>query len=390
MSSTSEKLTFRLPSSTAPLAPQPSRARSSNRLEGVGALGSLPTSLWRESNQLSGLSLTSHLAIPTAEAIYLASLVGDASSLEASLALIPPPAEAEEGGNGAGEGGGEGAGADGGEGNEGGGGGWSVVDVHGNTPLHLASSRGNAECLSLLLSHRAAVDAASPPSRFTPLHLAAKAGHSACLLPLLQANASPEDVSSDGSTPLHLAAGAGHTEATIVLLEGGASIDAGDATGRTALQLAAAGGWVEVVGALCDRGAQVSREDDNGWGSLHHACSGGSLDVARLLIRNGARSSASLGGVAPHQLNATIGREVEEALSEAEAEDRGKVSSPEHKQLQTGSLVALMRQPMLAYYVPNPPDTPLHYYAAAPQSGPRVLGSDGLMRRASLASSCLG
>ena len=52
---------------------------------------------------------------------------------------------------------------------------WQSIDESGNTPLHIASERGNLEAVKILLDHGASGDAQN--SKFeTPMHLAAVTG----------------------------------------------------------------------------------------------------------------------------------------------------------------------------------------------------------------------
>ena len=83
----------------------------------------------------------------------------------------------------------------------------TALDRTHSTPLHLASSKGSAETVNLLIQHGAHVNAQNE-SRSTPLHLAASS---------------------------HLA-----LEGTIVrlLLRHGANMDAKDGEGRTPLEIA--------------------------------------------------------------------------------------------------------------------------------------------------------
>jgi uncharacterized protein len=75
------------------------------------------------------------------------------------------------------------------------------------TPLHVASLKGNAETVKLLLENRATVDAKG-----------ARQGrdHQSCADTIIKAK--------DSWTPLHAASSMGHTEVVKLLLGGGADV----------------------------------------------------------------------------------------------------------------------------------------------------------------------
>ena len=50
-----------------------------------------------------------------------------------------------------------------------------VSDDHGNTPLHIAATKGNLHAVKLLMSHNAKADAVNEDNKI-PVHLAAEKG----------------------------------------------------------------------------------------------------------------------------------------------------------------------------------------------------------------------
>ena len=79
----------------------------------------------------------------------------------------------------------------------------------GYTPLHYAAREGHAECVSLLLSRGAAVDAATSAGAATPLHRAAYTNRADVVRILLAAGADPAAADADAETPLHKASARG-------------------------------------------------------------------------------------------------------------------------------------------------------------------------------------
>ena len=74
----------------------------------------------------------------------------------------------------------------------------------GNSPLKVASTRGNLEEIEALLAGGANVNVKGEDG-YTPLHHAASQGHVAAVKRLLEAGAAPDLVDDDGSTPRQVA-----------------------------------------------------------------------------------------------------------------------------------------------------------------------------------------
>jgi ankyrin repeat protein len=86
----------------------------------------------------------------------------------------------------------------------------TLIDVNqtgncGNTPLHVACTRGNLEEVDALIVGGSNLNAKGEDG-FTPMHRAAAQGHVAVVKRLLDAGASPNIVNDDGRTALEVAA----------------------------------------------------------------------------------------------------------------------------------------------------------------------------------------
>ena len=108
------------------------------------------------------------------------------------------------------------------------------ADGHGNGPLHWASFKNNALCVSVLLEHNANPNARAEPSGWTPLHDAAYSDASDCVDLLVKAGADVDARANSGATPLCFAAQEDAPGAAKLLLEAGADPAVRCAHGNTA------------------------------------------------------------------------------------------------------------------------------------------------------------
>eukprot|EP00897_Mesotaenium_endlicherianum_P001836 jgi/Mesen1/1680/ME000137S00595 len=130
---------------------------------------------------------------------------------------------------------------------------------------------GHAECVGLLLTESAAVDARSHGG-VTPLIAAAEGRHASCVKLLLQAGAEVDArTTSEGKTSLMHAVARNAVNATEELLGGGADPNASDADGCTALHHGARHDAADCLRLLCERGADVTRRCKRGRTALQEA-----------------------------------------------------------------------------------------------------------------------
>jgi len=112
----------------------------------------------------------------------------------------------------------------------------------GQTCLHLAVARGNAQVLQLLLEYGATVNAKDGKNGMTPLHWAAWIGYDSGVKLLLEYHADVEARDQLGVRPLHMAAGFGTVTGARLLLDKGAQMDdVEDLNGGTPLSFVLAG-----------------------------------------------------------------------------------------------------------------------------------------------------
>ncbi|KAG7257506.1 hypothetical protein CRUP_018351 [Coryphaenoides rupestris] len=142
-------------------------------------------------------------------------------------------------------------------------------DAKDRTALHAAAFSGHVDCVQLLLSHDAPVDAVDQSGR-TALMMAAEKGRVGVLEVLLSSTeASLSLADREGNTALHLTCSAGQQECVLLLLEkmagdGGGLVNATNAALQTPLHLASRSGLKQAVQELLSRGAGVQTLDQDG------------------------------------------------------------------------------------------------------------------------------
>ncbi|XP_043537562.1 ankycorbin isoform X4 [Chiloscyllium plagiosum] len=190
------------------------------------------------------------------------------------------------------------------------------LDSEGKSAFHLAASKGQLECLGMMLSH--GVDLTVPDgSGYNALHLASKNSHQECVRKILQASLLDESgrkedqrgwrqglasvilsrkaykcpvecVDSNGKTALHHAAASGSISTVQLLCEHKCSINVKDTEGFTPLIQAAQNNHVEVCHYLIDQGAEIDARDKNGRTAVMLACEQGNGNTVEMLVKRGA------------------------------------------------------------------------------------------------------
>ena len=164
----------------------------------------------------------------------------------------------------------------------------------GISPLYTASQRGHTECVRLLLAAQAAVDhpIEREPRGTTPLMTACSRGHCDCVRLLLAAAASVDHANDDdGFTPLIIASQKGRTKCVQMLLEARASVELPKLGGVRPLYVACQEGHSECVRLLMEATASVDSANDDEGTALMAACEKGHTACAALLLGSGASAN---------------------------------------------------------------------------------------------------
>ena len=187
-------------------------------------------------------------------------------------------------------------------------------DPQNRTALHLASERGYAKVVQLLISQHADLDNAENGLGKSCLHVAAtsrvidllcaakadvgkvkKSGGGAvethasrnnveCVQALIRAKAEINTTRPDGTTALFMAAFKGRVGALSLLLQAKASVNILWKRSISALIMATRHGHVEVISLLIAAKADLDQSDHGGVASLFTACRNGNVDVAAILM----------------------------------------------------------------------------------------------------------
>ena len=163
-----------------------------------------------------------------------------------------------------------------------------VLSLYGHTAASVASEKGHAGVVRLLLDSKADIEAGSTR---TPLHFAAYEGHAEVAKLLLEANASTEARDRFEHTVLMGAADRSNREDVVrLLLEHGADVKARSKEMQfTALHFAAAKGFSGIVALLLNAGGDPTARDAKGDTPVCYAQAHRHHDVVTLLLGAGGK-----------------------------------------------------------------------------------------------------
>jgi ankyrin repeat protein len=161
----------------------------------------------------------------------------------------------------------------------------------GEVPLHWAASGGSVEAVEYLLRRNPLdVNAVSCSGR-TPLYMASIRGHANVVAVLLEhgADVNVKVARNHGSTPLIAACSHGHLAvAELLLAHRAINLHGVTTKGRSALHVASADGWLDIVKLLVLNKASLNLADDEGRTPLLGASRNGHFGVVRHLLEHGA------------------------------------------------------------------------------------------------------
>jgi ankyrin repeat protein len=137
----------------------------------------------------------------------------------------------------------------------------NAAQSDGMTALHWAALNGDVKILDVLLVAGAGTESLTRVGGYTPLHLASSRGNAPAVARLLEAGSKPKAVTATGVQPIHLAAQAGSADAVRFLIDHGADPNVRDNThGRTPLVFATSQNRLEAMRMLIEKGADSRLE----------------------------------------------------------------------------------------------------------------------------------
>jgi len=163
----------------------------------------------------------------------------------------------------------------------------NVQDFTGHTALQRAAAGGHLDIARLLVTQGASLDHQDELHGNTALHEAAWKGFSLTLSFLCQSRANVYMKNRGGFTALHLCCQTGHNQSCRVLLTHGCRPDIKNNYGDTPFHTAARYGHAGVIRILASAKCKVSEQNKNGDTSLHIAAAMGRRKLTRLLVECG-------------------------------------------------------------------------------------------------------
>nr|XP_009941759.1 PREDICTED: cortactin-binding protein 2 [Opisthocomus hoazin] len=152
------------------------------------------------------------------------------------------------------------------------------------TLLHQAAAQGNVTLLSMLLNEEGLDINYSCEDGYSALYSAATNGHTDCVRLLLTAKAQVDAADKNGFTPLCSAVAQGHVKCAELLIMYQADINHAAERGQTPLYLACKNGNNDCIKLLLESGADRTLKTSDGWSPIHAAVDSGNVDSLKLLM----------------------------------------------------------------------------------------------------------
>ncbi|NWQ64566.1 CTTB2 protein, partial [Neopipo cinnamomea] len=159
------------------------------------------------------------------------------------------------------------------------------------TLLHQAAAQGNVTLLSMLLNEEGLDINYSCEDGYSALYSAATNGHTDCVRLLLTAEAQVDAADRNGFTPLCSAVAQGHDKCAELLIMYQADVNHAAERGQTPLYLACKNGNNNCVKLLLEGGADRTVKTNDGWSPVHAAVDSGNVESLKLLMYYGEPNS---------------------------------------------------------------------------------------------------
>ncbi len=190
----------------------------------------------------------------------------------------------------------------------------NCTDNLGRTPLYLSVVYGYNEIFEWLLANGANPrKGASWKGYDTPLHVASARGNKYVVTKLLHAGVPVDIGNSMRQTPLHYAAWQEQVAVVHLLVSAGADVNARSRRSETpmippAAPLKDVAAYKSIIGILMKNGADVNAVDAHGYTPLKYAARYADLEAVQSLLEHGADASNNTGGNTALSFATRLGR----------------------------------------------------------------------------------
>uniref|UniRef100_A0A8C4Q763 Ankyrin repeat and SOCS box containing 2 n=1 Tax=Eptatretus burgeri TaxID=7764 RepID=A0A8C4Q763_EPTBU len=161
---------------------------------------------------------------------------------------------------------------------------------HHDTPLSLATTQEQVECMKILLEAGASPNLRGSRNE-TPLYKACENNNNGAMQLLLKFGADVNVCGNHGHTPLFEAISKNNKDMVELLVAAGAKIEVRNNFGLTPMFLAAACGRLDILKYLHALGTDVDTEAKDGATALYEACKNEHEDIVEFLLSIGANAN---------------------------------------------------------------------------------------------------
>jgi len=163
--------------------------------------------------------------------------------------------------------------------------------------LYNACDTGDVELVKALLAIGENPNIYSIYNDMTPLYVASMRGYADIVELLIDDGAKLDFFTNKGGTSLSVASYHGHASVVKVLLDSNIDPDFQDNSGATALHIAAKQNCIDCVKLLLEYGANIYLETNIGYTALRYACEENHIEIVKLLLETGGAVLNTVNGV---------------------------------------------------------------------------------------------
>jgi len=160
----------------------------------------------------------------------------------------------------------------------------NAMNKNNNTPLIVASKKGNLDIVKILIENEADKELKDKGDN-TPLILASLNGHLDIVKFLVENGSLVNAVNKNNNTTLIFSTRNGYFEIVEFLIANGGDIENKDNRGNTSLIWASKNGYLDIVELLVEKGANIEVANENGSTPISLASQKGHSEIVEFLIK---------------------------------------------------------------------------------------------------------